>query len=377
MEAYTKWRKVHKPEVIAHRKLRSVQLGEHINVQFESETTIPPVGALLDNVTVPVELLLPTTLDGATETDANRPARTANAPVTLDVGVLAVMTTPVSVDTAFVVTVNNASCEPAATVTVAGTVAAASLEIRLTTRPPVGALVSRLTIPVAVLPPATPAGEMVMTDTRGAVTDRSAFAEVPLEVAVIVAEVFAETAVVVIVNVADVAPAGIVTDAGILARVALLERSVTVVAVAAARLSVTVPVELSPPRTDVGLSVSVLNATAATAGFTVSVVVLLTPRDDAVITAGTLATTDVVVIANVAVLAPAATVTDAGTTAAAELLVTVTTTPPAGAGEPSVTVPVAAVPPLTLTGLTLTVDNEPRGSESVFTASVFPAMSVL
>lgn len=40
LEAYTKWRKVHKPEVIAHRKLRSVQLGEHINLQFESETTI-------------------------------------------------------------------------------------------------------------------------------------------------------------------------------------------------------------------------------------------------------------------------------------------------------------------------------------------------
>ena len=40
LEAYPKWRKVHKPEVIAHRKLRSVQLGEHINMQFESETTI-------------------------------------------------------------------------------------------------------------------------------------------------------------------------------------------------------------------------------------------------------------------------------------------------------------------------------------------------
>ena len=40
LEAYTKWRKVHKPQVIAHRKLRSVRLGEHINMQFESETTI-------------------------------------------------------------------------------------------------------------------------------------------------------------------------------------------------------------------------------------------------------------------------------------------------------------------------------------------------
>lgn len=40
LEAYSKWRKLHKPEVIAHRKLRSVQLGEHLNLQFESETTI-------------------------------------------------------------------------------------------------------------------------------------------------------------------------------------------------------------------------------------------------------------------------------------------------------------------------------------------------
>ena len=40
LESYSKWRKVHKPEVITHRKRRSVQLGEHLNIQFESETTI-------------------------------------------------------------------------------------------------------------------------------------------------------------------------------------------------------------------------------------------------------------------------------------------------------------------------------------------------
>jgi hypothetical protein len=40
LEAYSKWRKQHKPEVIAHRRLRSVQLGEHITVQFESELTM-------------------------------------------------------------------------------------------------------------------------------------------------------------------------------------------------------------------------------------------------------------------------------------------------------------------------------------------------
>jgi hypothetical protein len=40
LEAYSRWRKQHKAEVIAHRKLRSVQLGEHITVQFESELTM-------------------------------------------------------------------------------------------------------------------------------------------------------------------------------------------------------------------------------------------------------------------------------------------------------------------------------------------------
>ena len=40
LEAYSKFRKTHKTEVIAHRRLRSVQLGEHLNLQFESETTL-------------------------------------------------------------------------------------------------------------------------------------------------------------------------------------------------------------------------------------------------------------------------------------------------------------------------------------------------
>jgi hypothetical protein len=40
LEAYTKWRKAHKPEVIAHRKLRSVHLGENLTLQFESEMTL-------------------------------------------------------------------------------------------------------------------------------------------------------------------------------------------------------------------------------------------------------------------------------------------------------------------------------------------------
>jgi hypothetical protein len=40
LEAYAKIRKSEKPKVIAHRKLRTVHLGEHVSVQFEDETTV-------------------------------------------------------------------------------------------------------------------------------------------------------------------------------------------------------------------------------------------------------------------------------------------------------------------------------------------------
>ena len=40
LEAYSKARKDIKAQVIPHRRLRSVQLGEHINVQFEDEKTV-------------------------------------------------------------------------------------------------------------------------------------------------------------------------------------------------------------------------------------------------------------------------------------------------------------------------------------------------
>ena len=40
LEAYAKIRKSSQPQVIAHRKLRTVILGEHVSVQFEDEATI-------------------------------------------------------------------------------------------------------------------------------------------------------------------------------------------------------------------------------------------------------------------------------------------------------------------------------------------------
>ena len=40
LEAYAKIRKSSRPEAIAHRKRRSVHLGEHVSLQFEDEQTI-------------------------------------------------------------------------------------------------------------------------------------------------------------------------------------------------------------------------------------------------------------------------------------------------------------------------------------------------
>jgi len=40
LKAYAKIRASSRPAFIAHRRLRSVQLGEHLNLQFEDETTV-------------------------------------------------------------------------------------------------------------------------------------------------------------------------------------------------------------------------------------------------------------------------------------------------------------------------------------------------
>jgi len=40
LEAYARFRKTEKAAIVAHRRLRSVQLGEHLNLQFEDERTV-------------------------------------------------------------------------------------------------------------------------------------------------------------------------------------------------------------------------------------------------------------------------------------------------------------------------------------------------
>jgi hypothetical protein len=104
---------------------------------------------------------------------------------------------------------------------------------------------------------------------------------------------------------------------------------------------------------------------ACPAAVTVSVVVRVTPAAVAVIVTGVDAVTLVVAIAKVALVAPCATVTLAGTVVALLLSLNVTANPPAGAAAVNVTIPCALVPPVTLVGLTVTLPRLAGGGGGV------------
>lgn len=234
-----------------------------------------------------------------------------------------------------------------------GTVAAEVAElVRLTTAPLGPAALVKFTVPVIVTlhPPTTVEDDMVTLDTVAAVIVNVAVAETEPSVAVTVELVFAETAAVVTVNVAVLEPAATVTEAGNVALVLLDLRLTTVPPVGATLLKVTVPVEDTPPATEVGLRVAELSVGAVIARLAVAE---LDPSV-AVIVAEVVAETAVVVTENVAVVAPDATVTDAGTFALELLEASDTTVPPVGAAAERVTVPVLEAPPATEVGLRVT-----------------------
>jgi hypothetical protein len=256
----------------------------------------------------------------------------------------------VSDATAVVATVKVPVVAPAATVTLAGTVADALLLDRVTTAPPVGAAALKVTVPVELAPPTRLAGASAtdVTVTAGGLIVSEAVWLEALYVAVMTALVTDATAVVVTVNVPVVEPAATVTLAGTVADALLLERLTSAPPVGAVALTVTVPVELAPPTRLVGARATDVMVTAG--GLMLSEAVWLEALYVAVMTALVTDATAVVVTVNVPVVAPAATVTLAGTVADALLLDRVTTAPPVGATELSVTVPVELAPPTRLVG---------------------------
>ena len=121
--------------------------------------------------------------------------------------------------------VKRALVAPAGMVILLGTLARLELLRNCTTAPPAGAGPLRVTVPVAVLPPHTVVG-LIVSDwsvTLGeGLTVRVAVRETPPAEAVIVTLVALETAFVLTVKFAPVAPAGTITVLGTAATLGLL-----------------------------------------------------------------------------------------------------------------------------------------------------------
>jgi hypothetical protein len=124
---------------------------------LDRATTAPPAGAALLSVTVPVEGLPPTNVAGLSDTLLSVGALMVKVAVCGPLK-LPVIVAVVVVPTATVPTVNVAVSAPPGTVTLLGTVAAAWSLDRVTTAPPAGAGLLRVTVPVEGLPPTNAAG---------------------------------------------------------------------------------------------------------------------------------------------------------------------------------------------------------------------------
>jgi hypothetical protein len=238
---------------------------------------------------------------------------------------VAVITGLATVLTTLEVTVNVAVVAPAATITLAGTVAAAGVSLDSGTVlcafvPAAGAF--NVNVAVEFADPPTRLVGLSTSDTTagGGVTVRAALCCAPFRVAEIFAVLVAATTTLVTVKFADVAPAATVTVAGAVAAAGLSLDSVTVlcaVVPTAGAFNVTVPVELiNPPGTLAGLTAS---DTSAGRGVTVRGATWLTPFKVAEIFAVVVAGTTRLVTVKFADVAPAATVTVAGAVADAVL----------------------------------------------------------
>ena len=181
---------------------------------------------------------------------------------------------------------------------------------------------------------------------------------VPAYIAEMTTFVFEDTLCVFTVKLALVCPADTVTwDGTVATDVLLLDSDTLAPPKGAAPLRVTVPVELFPPLTLVGLRVSDESVTEDDDGLIVSVACCELLPSVAVIVAVVIEETDVVVTVKLALVDPLATVTLLGTLALELLLLKLTTVPPEGAAELRVTVPVELLPPVTLVGFKLTEER--------------------
>ena len=226
-------------------------------VALESVTNAPPTPAGPSRVSVPCDVVPPMTLAGLSEIERSATSgandRTVSGAVIVTPPNEAEIVTSVAPATARVAMVNDSLVEPAATVTLAGTVAGSGPDSAITA-PPAGAALESVTIPVSGLPPVTFDALRDSDDrtTAGAATVSVADDCEPPSDAVIVA-VPAPPAVA--VKVAVVAPAAAVAVAGTVTTAGLLLDSATVApAAGAAALRFTVPETSAPGAALAGVS---------------------------------------------------------------------------------------------------------------------------
>jgi hypothetical protein len=227
---------------------------------LDSVTVTPPDDAAPLRVIVAVDEVPPCTLLGLrlieTSVGVGMTVSAADRVTPPDVAEIVTVCADV---TAVVDTVNPTVVAPGGTVTLAGTAAASVLLLdRVTTTPPAGAAALSVTVPEAGEPALTLVG-WILNDVNVAdgVTKSWANRTVASPVAEIGTVVDVITGLVDTVNVAVVLPGGTVTLPGTVATAVLVLDSVTTTPPAgAAALSVTVPVDVPPPETLIGSTLS-------------------------------------------------------------------------------------------------------------------------
>jgi len=135
-------------------------------------TEVPPLGATDPRFAVRRICLPPMTFAALATSVESTGGLTVRVAVLLDAPMVAVMMGETALATAVVVMVNVADDAPCATLTVAGRVAAALLDARVTTLPPAGAGPVSVTVPVEDAPPASDVGFSVTLLTARVVLSR-------------------------------------------------------------------------------------------------------------------------------------------------------------------------------------------------------------
>src|SRR2546425_4547326 len=317
-------------------------------------TSAPPVGAVALNVTVATEELPPTTLVGfSAKPDTVRGGGGGGGETVKSAGLVrppkeAEIVMGVDVVTEVVVTLKLAVVDPAATVTLAGTVATTVLLLERVTAVAAEGAGLMLTVPCEVLPPATVAGVSVTLlragGALGVQPDNVACVELP-------------------------PPFTVTTQVGELNGCTWILKAPAASALPSAAPSTKITwlgrAPLPSRRSCPALSsarVIVGGGAEGAGGATVSPAVRVAVPSDAMMVTGVDAVTELAVTVKLALLAPPGMVTLAATLATDVLLLErVTSAPPAGAPALKVTVPAEDVGPTTLVGLSVRVESVTAG----------------